>query len=365
MGFLAFFTMGLLQAGYGPSYPTLAREFQLTLDRVAFVTSLHFFGSASGPLLLGVLLTRLSLRNGLGLGSLLLVLGVAGVALASSWPLLLAAALLGGLGFGMLSAGFNLVFAELGPGPANLVNGVFGVGSVVSPLLVLAAGQQAHAPPFWMIGVLAAVLVPGVRVLRPRPVQAAQEQGADGWSRPLLALFLLAFFLYVGIETGLGSWITAYLQAQRSPRPELITSLYWLALTVGRFVFAFLGSRVSMFATLLFGSAGAALCALAAALPVAAPVAFVLAGFCVAPLFATLLSWLTRVLPSTLAPYALTVGSLGGAVLPALSGLLSRQFGMVSIPLTSAAVAALLLALVLLIRRQAGSSRPRQPQQSL
>ena len=83
-----------------------------------------------------------------------------------------------------------------------------------------------------------------------------------------------------------------------------------------------------------------------------APYGLAFAGFCIAPVFSTQLAWFTRTLAPRLAPYMLTLGSLGGAVLPALTGLALPHFGTASVPVTPLLIAALLLAAVSVLYRQ-------------
>ncbi|GGR24840.1 MFS transporter [Deinococcus ruber] len=349
LGFLAFLLMGLIQAGYGPTYSNLAREYHQSISAVGIISSLHFLGGAVGTLLLGVLLLRLSLRSSLALAAGALLLGVLGVALAPMWGLVLAAALLGGLGFGMLSAGFNTAFAQMGAGPSSLVNGLFGVGSVVSPLLVALLATHSHRPPFVLMSVLAALLALGVRVWWPRheaaraPTAAAGGPAALSW--PLLLLFAASFFLYVGMEASIGNWATVHLTRLHHPNPALMTSLYWAALTAGRFGFALIGSRVGFYPVLAVGAGGALLAGLLLTGGLA-PAALILAGLCFAPMFSTLLAWFTSVLPPRQAPYVLTVGMLGGALLPALIGWMLPRLGTLALPLGVLLFAGLLLTLL-------------------
>lgn len=358
LGFLAFFLFGLIQAGYGPAYATLGREYGLPVTAVGVVASLHFAGSALGTLLLGPVLTRLSLRSSLMAAGLTLVTGLLGVALSPAWPLVLAGAMLGGLGYGMLAAGLNLAFAELGPGPSNLVNGMFGVGSVVSPLLVALLGRGSHTPPYLLMAAMAAGLALGVRLLWPKPrtTAAGTEKPLTPVApppRPVLTLFGLCFFLYVGIEAGLGNWATTYFARLGAAEPAVLTSFYWLALTAGRFVSATLGNRfppLPVLATALTGAIVGSLLMLGGLNT--ATYGLILAGFCIAPIFSTQLAWFTRTQPVQLTPYMLTLGSVGGAVLPALTGLALPRLGPVSVPLVPLLISALLLAAALLLSRR-------------
>ena len=356
LGFLAFLLLGMLQAAYGPSYPALVREYHLSVAGVGAASSLHFLGSALGTVLLGVLLRRLSLRSSLAMAAGALVLGLLGVAFAPLWSVLLAAALLGGLGFGMLSAGFNTAFAQLGAGPSSLVNGLFGVGSVASPVLVVWLATSSHRPPFLVMAALAAALAVGVRWRWPRSAglnaaPAAQDGAVPPLpGGPLLALFGATFFLYVGLEAGLGNWATTYLTRLDHPHPALITSGYWAALTAGRFLFALVGRRLAPLPVLSVCVGGVLTAALLLNFaPLAAP-ALLLAGLCLAPIFSTLLAWFTAVLPPRRAPYMLTLGSLGGALLPAGVGVLLPRVGPSALPWASALLALLLLGLLAALR---------------
>ena len=352
MGFMSFFLFGLVQAGYGPSYPLFGREYGQSATAVGAIASLHFAATAAGILLLGLALKRLSLRGSLMLAFSVLLLGLLGVALSPAWGLVLASAALGGLGYGMLSAGFNLAFAELGPGPSNLVNGMFGVGSVVSPTVIALLARTGHAPPFLLMAALAAVLALSVRLLWPRSLAGADTEQTQApaplFSRQTVGLFGLCFFLYVGIEAGFGNWATTYLTRLGAAAPAVLTSGYWLALTAGRFASAALGSRVRPRTMITWASFGAML---GSALMLLgglrlAPFGLMLAGFCIAPIFSTQLAWFTRTQPPLLAPYMLMLGGLGGALLPAVTGWALPWLGSASVPLSPLLISALLVGLV-------------------
>ena len=366
LGFLAFLLMGLIQAGYGPTYSNFTREYHQTIGAVGIISSLHFLGGAAGTLLLGVLLLRLSLRSSLAVSAGALLLGVLGVAFSPVWGLVLASALLGGLGFGMLSAGFNTAFAQMGAGPSSLVNGLFGVGSVVSPILVALLAKGSHRPPFVLMSVLAAVLALGVRVWWPRnvaekaPVAAAGSPALSGPSWHTLLLFAACFFVYVGMEASIGNWATVHLARLHHPNPAFMTSLYWAALTAGRFGFALIGSRFGYFPVLAVGAGGGLLAGALLLVGGLAPAGLILAGLSFAPMFSTMLAWFTAVLPARQAPYVLTVGMMGGALLPALIGWALPRLETLTLPLGVLFFACVLLALLFAVRQRL-SGRAEQP----
>ena len=71
-----------------------------------------------------------------------------GVVLAPAWPLAVASAFLGGFGLGGVSACLNAAYASVGARAVNLVNAVFGVGSMIAPLLVVSLYGEATFDQF-------------------------------------------------------------------------------------------------------------------------------------------------------------------------------------------------------------------------
>ena len=347
--FAAFLLLGLSQASYGPAYERFAAQFGVSTALVASISSAHFGGSALGPVLLAALLTRFSLRTAVMVGSAVFTLGLLGLALAPSWTLALGGALLIGLGFGSISSGFNAAFATLGAGPSNLVNAVFGIGSVAAPLIGLGLGS--YPLPFFLFSALALILTLSLRGVRVWPAQAP-ELAQNRIEKSKVAYFALLFFFYVGIESGLGNWATVQLGRIGNPNPQVITSLYWLALTAGRLIFAVIGSRLSI-RTVVQCSAVAALlgCGLIA-VPLTAPLGYLAVGLSIAPMFSSLLAWFASRFPVRASPLMLTAGSLGGAALPAFIGLMVAHFGIQAVPAVIAADAAALCVLVWWARRR-------------
>ncbi len=359
LGFAAFVLTGALQAGYGPAFATLGARFGLPLGEVGLIASAHFFGTMVGVMLGGALLPRVGFRSLLRLSGALLCVGLFGVALAPSWPLALAGAGLAGLGFGGVSVTFNVGFARLGPGSAgalNLLNACFGVGSVLSPLVV--AWLNGAWGLFLLLGALALVLAFGAARLPELPERVLRPaSGRTGGV--LLGAFALFFALYVGVEAGVGSWMTTQLAAAGVTGAVTWTSAFWLAVTLGRVLAAPLSLRVPP-ARLV-----ALCCALAAlSLPLTAltPVAYLVAGLAVGPIFGTTLAWFGQHLPTRLAPVALASGGLGGTLFPALLGRLVGAVGTGTLPYAYAATAlsALLAALLLnvLLVRTSSAKQP-------
>lgn len=350
-GATAFLMLGVLQAMYGAAFPLLQTRYGVGAASVGLVASAHFLGSSVAPPLVGLALARQSVRRVVVGSVLVLIAGVTGVALAPAWGLVVAAALVGGLGLGGVSAALNTAYAGIGTRAVNLVNAVFGVGSILSPLLVAALGTWFLGGPFLVVAglglaTLAAVRLWGVPDLPP-PVTT------QATARPGLPLLLFALLLatYVGLEVGFGAWLARHLDALGFATPALILSGYWAGLTAGRVLTGLFGGRVPPPVLVLMAAGLTTLAALTATVPVLAPAAYVLAGVSLGPVFGTVLAWMTRCLPARQVPSLLIAGSLGGMLAPAGLGVLVARSGPGSVPLALTALGAVLTVLVVLTAR--------------
>ncbi|MEW6421821.1 MAG: MFS transporter [Deinococcota bacterium] len=345
-GATAFLTLGVLQAMYGAAFPLFQARYGVGVAVVGWVASAHFLGSAIAPPLAGVALTRFSVRALVMAALLVLAAGVSAVAFAPSWLVAVAGALVGGLGLGGVSAALNAAYASIGTRAVNLVNAVFGVGSILSPLLVAVLGPASLAWPFLVVAALALGTLGVVRVWNV-PALRPPEQGGEA-TRPgvRLALFALLIGLYVGLEVGFGAWLARHLEALTTAQPALVLSGYWAGLTAGRVLTGLLGGRFAPSSLVLGAAALTTFAACAATQPVLAPGAYIFAGLTLSPIFGTTLAWMTRSLPARLVPYLLVAGSLGGVLAPAALGLLYARSGPGAVPLALGALGLTLTAVV-------------------
>lgn len=353
---MAFLTMGVIQAAYGPSFPFLQARYGVSGATVAWIASAHFLGSATAPLLAGVALSLLSTRRVVVGGLLVLALGALLLAFAPIWGLAVTGALTCGLGLGMVSAAMNTAYASLGTRPSNFVNSIFGVGSLLAPLLVAATAPHSLALPFVGVAVLVAFTLGAVWYWGVPDVPLKTNPAHSGQSPrdylPAIALFPLILAAYVGLEAGFGAWLGQHLGSLGWQNPALITSGFWAGLTLGRFLTGVFGGRVSPPHVVLGAALLTAVFALLAYLmPGWAGGAYVLAGLSMGPVFATTLAWMSHVLAPRFVPFLLVSGSVGGMISPALIGWAVQRGGAGWIPLTLALLGSALTLLVLVTLR--------------
>ncbi|MEJ2666349.1 MAG: MFS transporter [Deinococcales bacterium] len=300
-GSLGFLAIGAVQAMYGPAFPAFLARYHLGLGQVGVIVSAAFLGSFFTIAASGLLLVRFGYRRVLATGAGAAAFGATGVALSPTWGLALASALVGGLGFGLLDVATNLLFARAFGSRAsaalNLLNAAFGLGAVAGPLLVGLVAPHV-APAFLLVAGLCVVVSGTMAKLPAAPTPLRLQRGAPRVPLAPLAGFLLLYFLYVSSEVGVASWEPTYLApVLGASTAAYLTSLFWGALTVGRFVAAAVSDLLRP-ADLVMGALLLALAAawLAVVTPLA-PVAYAVVGLAFAPVFPTALAWLQEVFP--------------------------------------------------------------------
>ncbi|SOE61399.1 Fucose permease [Streptomyces sp. OV198] len=358
---IGFVLIGMLQALYGPAVPGLRTQYGLSPSAAGLGLSLHFTGGVAGVLAFNAIHSRISNRALLAASYALMATGGTGFALAANWPLALAAAFLGGLGFGGIDYGLNQLFAvgfgDRSTAMLNVLNAHFGIGAVLGPALVAWLGPDDYPYAFGACAVLAGALIlctGGVRSQAP-PVSPAERPAASGGllSRVLVG-FLLLYILNVGVEAGVGGWEPTHLETvgYSATVAASATSVYWLMMTAGRFLVVPVTLRYAPERILAVCAAGMTACLLLALIPGAAPVAYAGVGLFIAPVFPTGLPWLNRALPQAkrAGAWVIAASMIGGVAAPALLGVGIEASGIHAVPwLLTALSAASLVATLWLI----------------
>lgn len=349
-GCVNFAVIGFTQSIIGPSLSAIGGDFGIPASTVSLAVSALFLGAAAAILFAGVLARRFGYRRLLAAGLVIIGSGALLMTVAHSWLLALLAAGLLGIGFGLQNAGTNLLAVRsLGAaaGPlVNLLSGVFGIGSVAGPLAV-GFLLPAWRVPFLVLSVLAAAaLLPLLRISEPA------REAAPG-RLPGRALFLSVlgfvgiFFVYVSVEVSAAAWEATHLTPHYgAEKAAFFTSLFWAAITAGRFLVIPLSARLRP-QWLVLGTV--ALMVPAAALtfpPGFAPYGYVLLGLACAAVFPTTLVWIQETLPGrseTVIPVGMAAANLGPVLTAPLIGLGVTRAGTGFVPAGLLALAVVLL----------------------
>jgi fucose permease len=393
-----FVVIGGLQALYGPAIPAFRAKFGATPAVAGLGLSAEFTGALLGIVGYHLLLARASRRRtGTGERHLLacsyalMAVGTIGFALAPSWPLSLAAAVVTGFGSGGIDYGLNQLFTtgygHRSAAMLNLLNAYFGVGAVIGPALIGWVGAGRYPWLFGAVAVMSVLLIPTLRGVRPIPVPAEPEAviptgsssqiskvSSSGPEHPrsrtrvIVTAFVVIYVLYVAIESGVGGWEPTHLEAVGYPAAvaATATSAFWLALTAGRFLAIPISLRWPAPVIVTACCAGMVVFLGLATIPSVAPWAYGGLGFMCAPIWATGLPWLARAAPKVAAAgaYVMATSMLGGIAFPPLLGRAIEVAGVRSVPLLLGAVAVVCTGLSLWLRRATrGATRPGAPGQ--
>ncbi len=384
-----FVVAGMATTLLGPMMPLLLTRWSLTDAEAGSLFTAQFAGQMSSTFLSSLVTRRLGDRHTLVVGLAVTAVGVAAMS-AVPWPAGIAAALLYGLGLGLVLPITNFVVAALRPANAaaalSLLNVSWGVGAVLWPLVVgltvpgtaasagaviahgtstLPAAVPGTGTPLLILSGLTAALAAVLALERGWPESrrpaAAQGAGAAGAGRArvaaLVATFAALAYLYVGTETSIGGWIAEFTR-RAGPSGGTLWALaptaFWGAETLGRLGAPLVLRKISEEALLVagLGIAGVAVLLLVGSSGMATAIAgAVLAGVGLAPIFPLLIAAMTRHVapsaPGMMGPL-FAMGGLGGATLPWLVGLASSRTGQLRtgllVPLAALAVMAALQA---------------------
>jgi MFS transporter, FHS family, glucose/mannose:H+ symporter len=365
-----FVVIGGLQALYGPAIPAIRARFGVTPPVAGLGLSAQFAGAVLGVLAFHLLRSRFSDRGLLGASYALMAAGAILFAISPSWPAALGASLITGVGSGGIDYGLNRLFAvSFGTRSAamlNLLNAYFGLGAVVGPALVGWVGADRYPWVFGGVAAASVLLIPtigGVRRAQPSAGPDATEPAPKTRTGWIVAAFVTIYVLYVAIESGVGGWEPTHLEAvgYSAGVAATATSVFWLALTVGRFAAVPVSLRWPGPAIVIGCCFGMALFLGAATVPVAAPYAYAALGLACAPIWATGLPWLARSAPTVAAAsaYVMAASMVGGVAFPPLLGRAIEVAGVRAVPLVLGGLAVVCAALSLWLRKATGSGHDR------
>lgn len=355
----AFLLMGAVTSLFGPLLESFTHRFRISLPAAGVALSVYFVGATIGVLPGWLGLKRLEGRLVLVFALVTIALGAAGAALLHPWPMFLASLLVIGLGFGALDLALNTLLARTAvEGRAHRLsigNAGYGAGAVICPLIIIGLGPAHFTTLFvglCVIAVVLATLSGGVHA-PPLRTEALQYEITKMKSqrRPILFTFVLAYVVYVAVETSSSGWMATQLHGVGYSESigSLVTAGFWCGLAAGRLAGGPLYHWLSDTKLVLYGLVAAVvLCCLAAIDPIA-PVAYPLLGLIIASIFPMGLIWYTKLCPhdSDGLSLLILVMMIGGVAGPGLVSLLVSHFGVRVVPFTLASYASLDFAIFL------------------
>jgi len=343
-----FAGLGLPDGILGIAWPSIRVTFGLPLDAVGALLVATTCGYVASSFSSGAILARMTVGMLLALSCLATSLSLYGYTFAPSWWLLVSFGVVAGLGAGAIDAGINtFVATHYAARVLTLLHAFYGLGTACGPVIMtavlsrgaswrrgyafIAAAQFALALAF---GLTLRFWPPSAGVARREigpPVAATLRMRAVRYG-------IATFFFYVGIEAAANVWIYSLLHDSRGvsmTTAGAAVSLYWIALLVGRVLFAVMPAAVSPNTVLwpcMLAVAGAALLLSVDLAPKVDLAAIALLGMAAGPIFPALMATTPLRLDerhtANAVGFQVAAAALGQSLLPAAVGMVASAWGL-------------------------------------
>lgn len=357
--YLSYFLIGFVSVIFAPALPAMINDFGLSLVEAGGIFPAKSLGAIAAVMVGGAWSDRIGRKPTIAGGAILLAVGSLGVAWGRTWPLVLTAFLLSGVGQGFVNSSINALVADLNrrrPGKAlNMLHGVYGMGAFAGPFVAgaLAMANQGWRPAFLLCGLLWAVSTVFTLLLpfpkadataadrassdRAGAPAASGHQGRPLWGGWLFIGLWLVAFLYNSTALGLIGWINTYLADRTDLAASMLAAnmvaVFYVALTTGRFMWSRMVDGIGYDRAILLCAIGPVL-----AYPLviwSAHIWIIAAGVMVcglffAGLYPTALAYATRRQPELTGSISGAMAmamSLGTMVVPWLTGIIAARAG--------------------------------------
>lgn len=258
MIYLSFISLGLPDSMLGSAWPAMNVSLNAPLWGAGLVQMLISFCTIISSLNSAKLIRRFGTGKLTAISVATTALALLGFSLAKNYAFLLLMAVPLGLGAGAVDAGLNnYVALHCEVKHMSWLHCFWGVGTIVSPFIMgYALEKSVWNTGYRIVGGLqlciAALLLATLPVWRVNESkQAAQTQKRLGLGGALkikgVPFLLVGFFAYCAAEATAMQWASTYfVQAKgvSAERAAFLASLFYIGITVGRFISGFITGRL-------------------------------------------------------------------------------------------------------------------------
>lgn len=305
--YLAFISLGLPDSLLGAAWPAMFEDLGVPVDYAGIISMIVAAGTVISSLFSGKVISRFGIPVVTTVSVLLTALALMGFSVSGQFIFLCFLAVPLGLGAGSVDAALNnYVALHYQARHMNWLHSFWGVGAAIGPMIMAAylakgdvwsSGYEAVA---WIQLGLVLVLILSLPLwIKKQPATEMTEQTDTLAYRTLFSLpglkqALAVFFCYCTIEATFGLWGASFLVFEKGYEPEQaarLTSLYFVGITVGRFLSGVLTVHFTNKQLVYLGQSVIALGLALLFLPFSATVlpGFLLVGLGCAPIFPSLL----------------------------------------------------------------------------
>ncbi|MDO4388023.1 MAG: MFS transporter [Eubacteriales bacterium] len=300
--YLAFISLGLPDSLLGSGWPVMHAELGVPVSYMGIVSMIISGGTIVSSLFSDRLTRKLSTRIVTVVSVFLTVIALFGFSFSNRFWMLIVFAIPYGLGAGAIDAALNNYIAlHYKAKHMSWLHCFWGIGTIVSPFIMsYALANKTWNNGYRMVGFLQLAIAMLLLVTLPVWKVNKAKYGESGKSIGLLGalkikgvpLLLTGFFAYCAAEATAMQWASTYfveVKGISAERAAGFAALFYIGITVGRFISGFLTDRIGDRNMIRLGT-GVLICGiLALFFPiesyVAAEVSFLVIGFGCAPIY--------------------------------------------------------------------------------
>ncbi|MBK8418796.1 MFS transporter [Candidatus Villigracilis saccharophilus] len=378
LSFVAFVALGMPDGLLGVAWPSIRGDFSIPLDAIGMFLTALVIGYMTSSFFSGPIVTRFGVGKVLAISCILTGIALFGYTFVPEWWMMVLLGVIAGFGAGAIDAGLNTyVAAHFSEGLMQWLHASWGVGITLGPIIMTLGLSNTDT---WHTGYrivggfqlfLAACFVLTLPMWSDNDKPAAHDEPkkltdyktpmSETMHQPRVWMSALLFFLYVGAEGALGTWIYTLLTESRGIDPTLAgfwAGSYWATFTVGRVIAGLFANRIGINKLVIGGLLGALVGAVILVWNPSDEVnllAVAIIGFCIAPIFPAMMSGTSKRVGDYFAANTIgmqmTATGLGTAVIPGVMGIVAKQVSLETIPLILLGVYAGLLGVYLAVSK--------------
>ena len=262
--YLAFISLGLPDAVFGGSWPTMYQEFGVPVSFAGIVTVIISIGTIISSLLSDRMTYRLGAGKVTAISVAMTAIALFGFSISDSFIGLCLWGIPYGLGAGGVDASLNnYVAVHYSSRVMSWLHCMWGVGAMTGPYIlsfVLTGGgiwNDGYRAIAILQLVLTAVLVFSLPLWKSRKMvvdEHGQEVPSQALSmKEILSIagakeIMIAFFCYCALEQTAGLWASSYMVLHKGVAEEIAAgyaSMFYIGITIGRFVSGFITAKLN------------------------------------------------------------------------------------------------------------------------
>lgn len=300
--YIAFMSLGLPDSLLGSGWPVIHNDLNVPISFMGIISMVISGGTIVSSLLSDKLTRKLGTRILTVISVFLTAIALFGFSFSNQFGMLIVFAIPYGLGAGAIDAALNnYVALHYTSKHMSWLHCFWGVGTIVSPFVMsYALTNSTWNNGYRVVGFIQLGI--GLLLLATLPVWKANRQNVEDNAKSIgligalkikgVPSFLIGFFAYCAAEATAMYWASTYLVEVKgitTERAAQFGSLFYIGLTVGRFLSGFIMDKLGDRKMIILGTSILSCGVISLLIPTGNPivplVGFIIIGFGCAPIY--------------------------------------------------------------------------------